>query len=67
MVPKTEAEGSIFFKEKGGGMEPIGNRIITCPVDQVRARARDPHTGFIAYLPPGSLAKGSMFTQEFAN
>jgi cytochrome c553 len=39
-------------------MEPIRNRIIELPEDAARATSRDPHSGFIAYVPPGSLAKG---------
>jgi cytochrome c553 len=42
----------------GGGTEPIGNRIIEVPQDAARVVARDPHSGFIAYVPTGSLAKG---------
>jgi cytochrome c553 len=42
----------------GGGMEPIGSRIIEVPQDAARVVARDPHSGFIAYVPAGSLAKG---------
>jgi cytochrome c553 len=42
----------------GGGTEPIGNRIIEVPEDSARVVARDPHIGFIAYVPVGSLAKG---------
>lgn len=42
----------------GGGTEPIGNRIIEVPQDPARVIARDPHSGFIAYVPVGSLAKG---------
>ena len=42
----------------GGGDEPIGNRIIELPQDISRAESRDPHSGFIAYVPKGSLAKG---------
>jgi cytochrome c553 len=41
-----------------GGMEPIGNRIITLPEDPARASSRDPHSGFVAYVPQGSIAKG---------
>jgi cytochrome c553 len=40
------------------GDEPIGNRIIELPQDPARAESRDPHSGFIAYVPKGSLAKG---------
>src|SRR5437773_12501271 len=37
---------------------PIGNRIIELPEDPVRAQSRDPHSGFVAHVPTGSLAKG---------
>ena len=40
------------------GTEPIGQRIIQIPEDPFRTEIRDPHSGYIAYVPPGSLAKG---------
>jgi cytochrome c553 len=43
----------------GGGTEPLGNRIIELPQDVARATSRDPHSGFIAYVPTGSVAKGA--------
>ena len=59
MVPKSfVGQGRMRFVQPGGEMEPIGNRIITVPQDQARARLRDPHSGFVAYVPPGSIAKG---------
>jgi len=58
-VPKTfVGNGRMRFVEPSGGTEPTGNRIITVPEDQVRARLRDPNSGFIAYVPAGSIAKG---------
>lgn len=58
-VPMTFlGDGRMRFVEPGGGTEPIGNRIITVPEDQARARLRDPDSGFIAYVPVGSIAKG---------
>jgi cytochrome c553 len=41
-----------------GGTEPIGNRIIVLPQDEARAKSRDPHSGFIDYVPTGSIANG---------
>jgi cytochrome c553 len=41
-----------------GGTEPLGNRIIALPIDAERATNHDPHSGFIAYVPPGSIARG---------
>ena len=65
-VPKTfVGQGRMRFVQPGGMMEPIGNRIITVPEDQTRARLRDPHpgAGFIAYAPPGSIAKGKALVE----
>jgi cytochrome c553 len=41
-----------------GGTEPIGRRILEIPEDPFRTEIRDPHSGYIAYVPPGSIAKG---------
>ncbi len=41
-----------------GGTEPIGHRILEIPADPFRTEIRDPHSPFIAYVPPGSIAKG---------
>jgi len=58
-VPKTFlGDGRMRFVEPNAGSEPIGNRIICVPEDQARARLRDPNSGFIAYVPVGSIAKG---------
>ncbi|MEQ1884411.1 MAG: c-type cytochrome [Bryobacteraceae bacterium] len=59
-VPKTYVSNvRERFISPDGGTEPIGNRIITIPEDAEREDARDPHSGFIAYVPPGSIAKGA--------
>jgi cytochrome c553 len=41
-----------------GGTEPMGHRIVEVPEDPVRTIDRDPHSPFLAYVPPGSIAKG---------
>ena len=58
MVPKTKIAGGMFSAIEDGGTEPIGNRIIVLPQDPARAHGRDPHSGFVDYVPVGSLAKG---------
>jgi cytochrome c553 len=60
MVAKTfVGQGRMRFVDpNNAGMEPIGARIIMLPEDQTKARLRDPRSGFVAYVPPGSLAKG---------
>jgi cytochrome c553 len=60
-VPKTKPNGGIFITLAGAdaGVEPIGDRIIETPVnaDDTEIR-RNSRSGFIAYVPPGSLKKG---------
>jgi cytochrome c553 len=63
-VPKTFlGPGRMRFAEPDGSTEPIGQRIITVPEDRERARLRDPSSGFIAYVPVGSLAKGRQLVE----
>jgi cytochrome c553 len=58
-VPKTRIAGGMFLKLDGGDTEPIGQRIIETPEDTERTEVlRDPRSGFIAYVPVGSLKKG---------
>jgi cytochrome c553 len=58
-VPKSYVgQGAMRFAVAGGGTEPLGNRIIVLPQDEARAHSRDPHSGFIDYVPIGSIAKG---------
>jgi cytochrome c553 len=58
-VPKTRIGGNVFFPLPGNETEPIGSRIIETPEDAERFELRDPHSGFIAYVPPGSIDRGS--------
>jgi cytochrome c553 len=61
-VPKTFINIHLMrMPLPGAGDEPIGNRIIELPQDVAGAESRDPHSGFIAYVPKGSLAKGKEF------
>ena len=60
-VPKTKAQGGMFLTLEGAeaGVEPIGERIIETPVSAHDTEfLRNPRSGFIAYVPPGSLKKG---------
>ena len=47
-----------------GGTEPIGRRILQIPSNPMGTEIRDPHSGFIAYVPPGSLAKGEALVKK---
>src|SRR5262249_48816002 len=58
-VPKSYVgEGNMRFAAEGGAKEPIGQRIIELPQDEERAKVRDPHSPFVAYVPPGSIKAG---------
>lgn len=58
-APKTRTSAGMYLPLPGGGTEPLGQRIIEVPVDpEATEELRDPHSGFIAYVPVGSVQKG---------
>jgi cytochrome c553 len=60
-VPKTDVVGGVFLTAEGAraGREPIGQRIIETPEDTFQTEVlRNPKSGLIAYVPPGSVKKG---------
>ena len=57
-VAKSYFKGTARLPRPEGGMEPIGNRIVELPEDNERAEMRDPHSGFVSYVPRGAVAKG---------
>ena len=58
-VPKTYTSVGMYMPMPGGEKEPIGERIIEVPKDPEGTEAlRNPRSGFIAYAPVGSVAKG---------
>ncbi|MCC6775072.1 MAG: cytochrome C, partial [Hyphomicrobiales bacterium] len=58
-VPTTHVgSGAMRFVTSGGGNEAIGDRIIVVPQDEARAHSRDPKSGFVDYVPVGSIARG---------
>ena len=67
-VPKTFVGGGrMRYASPEGGMEPLGKRIITLPQDQSRVTKRDPHSGFVAYVPVGSIKKGETLVKTGGN
>ena len=58
-VPKTRIQGGMFLRLEGNETEPLGVRIIETPENVEHTETlRDPRSGFIAYVPVGSLKKG---------
>ncbi len=61
MVPKTRIAGGMFLVLEGAeaGTEPIGQRIIEAPEKTEETELlRNPRSGFVAYVPRGSVKKG---------
>jgi cytochrome c553 len=59
MAPVTHpAAHAVQQVDPSGATEPIGTRIIEVPEDFERTELRDPSSGFVAYVPKGSIEKG---------
>jgi cytochrome c553 len=58
-VPKTRVAGGLFLALDGGEKEPLAARIIEVPENtEATETLRDPRSGFIAYVPEGSIRRG---------
>jgi cytochrome c553 len=60
-VPKTRVLGGMHLKieDKDAGTEPLGLRIVESPVNAEHTELlRNPRSGFYAYVPKGSVARG---------
>ncbi len=57
-VPKTKVAGWMLVAAQAGVTEPIGQRIIEMPENLERTELRDSASGFVAYVPVGSIEKG---------
>jgi cytochrome c553 len=57
-VPRTRAAGWMLVPSARGGTAPIGQRIIETPVNVEQTEMRNDASGFIAYVPVGSVENG---------
>ncbi|MBA2587966.1 MAG: c-type cytochrome, partial [Alphaproteobacteria bacterium] len=58
MVPQMRSQEGMWLPHESGAREPIGVRVIETPADVNREQLRDPHAGFIAYVPTGAPTRG---------
>ncbi len=59
LVPRTRISGNLFLAIEKERTEAIAGRIIEMPEDEEQAEGlRNPRSGFVAYVPIGSLKKG---------
>ena len=66
-VPKNRVAGGTFVPVAGAGTEPIAGRVVEMPEDVARADVRDSTSGFVAYVPVGSIAKGAALVTTGGN
>lgn len=57
-IPKWTVAGAIMIPDGSGQTEPIGDRLMETATDFKRTELRDAHSGYVAYVPIGSIAKG---------
>lgn len=57
-VPKTDTTSHNMIVTVPGRKEAIGQRILEVPQNVERAELRDSHSGFLAYVPKGAIARG---------
>jgi cytochrome c553 len=68
MVPKTKINAGLYLALEGNEKEPIGQRIIEVPINnEATDELKDPHSGFIAYVPTGAIAKGEALVTTGGN
>ncbi len=64
-VPRSYGNvGRMRLAWPGRETEPLGNRIVELPQDGSRAQLRDPYSGFVAYVPKGSVARGRQLVKR---
>ena len=63
-VPRSRVTADhLRVRLSGTGTEVLGDRIIEMAENADRAIDRDPRSGFVSYVPPGSIAKGKFLAK----
>jgi cytochrome c553 len=63
-VPRTQVVGSVYTPIADGGEEPLGTRLIELARDSAQHENRDEQMRYVAYVPPGSIARGRALTRN---
>lgn len=65
MAPVTHpGPHTIQLPDPSGAQAPIGDRIVEVSENVDRTKLRDPSTGFVAYVPVGSIARGEALVKS---
>ena len=57
-VPRAEVVGLVYSAIAGAGDEPLGQRLMEFAPESRRHELRDERLRYVAYVPPGSVARG---------
>jgi len=67
LVPTTRIRGNLFLPTETERTEPIAGRIIEVPQNEEQSEElRNPRSGFIAYVPVGSIKRGESLVKTGA-
>ncbi|HXJ87882.1 MAG TPA: hypothetical protein VMS18_13755 [Candidatus Binatia bacterium] len=66
-VPKTHISGWMLVPDTSSATEAVGQRIVEVPENLERTEVRDDTSGFIAYVPEGSLKQGKWLVTTGGN
>jgi cytochrome c553 len=63
-VPRTNIDPDNWLnRAPGGGLEPIGQRIVELAENEYSMSISDPSSGILAYVPNGSIRRGDMLVR----
>ncbi|MGN6729217.1 MAG: c-type cytochrome [Rhodanobacteraceae bacterium] len=65
-VPKMHWKYFVQVPDKGGAREPIGERVVETPANFDDYQYGSDRTAYIAYVPPGSIARGAVIASRGA-
>jgi cytochrome c553 len=57
-IPRVRAGTGLYFLAEEGTREPLGQRLIEVATDAERHELHDARVEYVAYVPPGSIARG---------
>jgi cytochrome c553 len=65
-VPKSTVDPSSLMRlaTPADGTEPLGNRIVELGENDTALRYRDSHSGYVAYVPIGSIGAGKVLVNS---
>ncbi len=57
-IPAVVPDAFVYRRLPGDKRERLAERIVETPADFKRFELRDPRVGYVAYVPPGAIARG---------